>query len=112
MFDIEAEIPNPNNEIAAGMTAQLHVPTQTVLTHQLPTSLLSLDDAGILGIKAVDEENRVVFHPAEFVRSMSESVWLQGLPKNLRLITVGQGFVQNGELVEPVVESENEASSS
>ncbi len=46
----------------------------------------------------------MVFHPAEVLRADADSIWLGGLPERLRLITVGQGFVNPGETVTAVPE--------
>lgn len=42
----------------------------------------------------------VVFHEIEVVRAEVDGIWVTGLPEEARIITIGQGFVRNGETVE------------
>jgi multidrug efflux system membrane fusion protein len=108
-FAVELEVPNPNGRFAAGITAELHVTYERTLAHRVPASLLALNDAGVLGVKAVNSDDKVVFHPAEIVRAEVDAVWLAGLRERLRLITVGQGFVRAGDKVRPVPEATSAA---
>ncbi len=105
-FDIEIQVPNSKGELAAGMTGEIRIPTQTVYAHQISAALLSLNDEGVLGVKTVGNDNRVIFYSAQFARAASDGIWLTDLPKRLRFISVGQGFVRAGDLVQPVLESQ------
>jgi membrane fusion protein, multidrug efflux system len=98
-FRLELEVPNPTGRLTAGISAQLRLQQQPVPAHRVSSALLALDDAGRIGIKTVDEDDVVRFHPAEIARADAEAVWLTGLPDTLRVITVGQGFVRPGERV-------------
>jgi membrane fusion protein, multidrug efflux system len=104
-FTVELEVPNPDDRFVAGASAELHLPVATVDGHRLSPGVLTLNDAGVLGVKAVDEAGVVVFHPATVVRAEADAVWLAGLPERLRLITVGQGFVRAGDRVQAVPEA-------
>jgi multidrug efflux system membrane fusion protein len=53
----------------------------------------------------VGDGEEVVFYEAEVVRAEADAVWLAGLPEQVRLITVGQGFVRAGDQVRPVPEA-------
>ena len=105
-FKIEMEIPNPEGALPAGVSATLVLDLQKVYAHPLPSSLLSLDDQGRIGVKYVDIDNVVRFAEADIVKSTQNTVWLSGLPEQVRVITVGQGFVRNGQKVEPKSEHE------
>jgi multidrug efflux system membrane fusion protein len=72
-----------------------------VTVHSLSPALLGLDEAGTIGVKGVDADNRVEFHPVEIVDSSPEGVSVSGLPAEIRLITIGHGFVKPGDVVEP-----------
>jgi multidrug efflux system membrane fusion protein len=98
-------VPNPDGRFAAGASAELRVPFERALAHRIPASLLALNDAGVLGVKAIDAEAKVVFYPADVVRAEADAVWLAGLPERVRVITVGQGFVRAGDRVRPVPEA-------
>ena len=105
-FAIELEVPNPGSRLAAGVSAELRIVWQRVEAHRISPGLLSLDDAGEVGVKALDDDDTVVFYPARVVRAEPDAVWLVDLPEQLRLITVGQGFVRPGDRVRAVPEEE------
>lgn len=100
-FPAEVSIPNPEGAIAAGISAEITIPTDEVLAHFVSPSLVSIDPEGRLGVKTVDDDNTVHFHPIEIVRAEIDGIWVTGLPDTARLITVGQGFVNDGETVRP-----------
>lgn len=104
-FSVELEVPNPSGRFAAGVSAELRIPFERALAHRIPASLLALNDAGVLGVKAVDADQKVVFYPADVVRAEADAVWLTGLPERVRLITVGQGFVRAGDQVRAAPET-------
>jgi membrane fusion protein, multidrug efflux system len=103
-FRIELEVPNPGGRFMAGVSAELEIAYGESPAHRVPASLLALNDAGVLGVKSVDGDGVVAFHPADIVRADGEAVWLAGLPERVRLITVGQGFVRAGDQVRPVLD--------
>lgn len=103
-FRIELAIPNPDGRLRAGMTTELRLPAGQITAHQLSPALLTLADDGTIGVKSVDESDMVRFHAVQIVRSGADGVWVSGLPDDLRIISVGQGFVVHGQHVAPVVD--------
>ncbi len=103
-FSVEMEFANPDGRIPAGMTAELQIPTETARGHRLSSGLLTLNDAGELGVKRVDEQGVVEFLPVSLLQADAEAVWVEGLPERVRLITAGQGFVRDGDRVRVVGE--------
>ena len=101
-FVVELEIDNAAGEFRGGITAKLRIPAETVFAHKISPSLLTLDDDGNLGVKTVNELGQVEFHPADIAMSSSEGVWIAGLPHTASIITVGQGFVNEGSLVNSI----------
>lgn len=97
-FRVEAEIPNPDG-IAAGTSAEIRIVTGDVRAHRLSPALLSLNADGDLGVKAVDAEQRIVFHEVDIVRTEPDGAWVTGLPDPVLLVTRGAGFVAVGERV-------------
>lgn len=102
-FAVELEIPNPEGRFIDGVTAELTLPYADIRAHRLSPSVLTLSDTGLIGVKAVDADNRVVFHPVEIVDGNRRAVWVAGLPERVRLITVGQDYVRAGDIVDPVL---------
>jgi multidrug efflux system membrane fusion protein len=104
-FPIEIEVRNPGARFASGVSAELRIVEERVDAHRISPGLLSLDDDGQVGIKALTHDDRVVFYPARIVRAEADAVWLADLPPRLRLITVGQGFVRPGDHVRALPEA-------
>ena len=105
-FDIELEVDNEDGALRAGGTAVLRVPAEPVLAHRMSPSLLTLDDAGNVGVKIIDEDGRVAFVAADVALSANDGVWLAGLPETATIITVGQGYVTTGAVVTAVPEAD------
>lgn len=101
-FEIELEVPNPSGRLSAGISAEIRLVLERVLAHRVSPSVLTLADDGTLGVKSVDDDDVVIFLPVEIARADRNEVWLTGLPEEVRLITVGQGFVSDGAKVRPV----------
>ena len=104
-FKVELEVPNPGLAIPAGITAQIRVETERIYAHRISPRLISVSDDGVFGIKIVDADNRVQFIEADIVRFEPDAFWLGGLPREIRLITVGEDFTQPGDLVNVAAET-------
>jgi len=98
-FPVEIEVPNADGKVLDGITAQAVVNVGTAPAHLLPQSVLTLDDEGVLGIRAV-QESKVAFYPVTIVMDTREGVWVTGLPPTVDIITVGQEFVVPGQTVD------------
>ena len=102
-FEVELEVPNPDGRLTAGVSAEIRLLLERAPAHQVSPSVLALADDGTLGVKAVDDQDEVVFLPVDIAKADQNNVWLTGLPENVRLIVVGQGFVTDGQKVRPVL---------
>ena len=105
-FRIELEVPNPNESLRDGVTAELRVRVETIAAHFVSPAVLTLDDDGVVGVRLLDDDDRVVFHHADIVGDSAGGVWLASLPETVRLITVGQEFVRDGDVVEAAGEAD------
>jgi multidrug efflux system membrane fusion protein len=101
-FRVELDVPNPMGRIVEGATAELHVPLPAVDAHFIAPSMLSLSDDGKIGVKTVDDDNRVRFRPVEILRSTEDGIWVGGLPDTVTAITIGHEFVVAGQSIRPV----------
>lgn len=97
-FPVEIEIPNKDGKVLSGVTATATVTMGTVPAHLLPQSVLTLDDDGVLGVRAV-KENVVAFYPVTIISDSRKGVWVTGLPLTVDVITVGQEYVTTGQTV-------------
>ncbi len=98
-YRVEARLGNPDQTLPAGMTAQLSIPLTAVSAHALSPAYLALNDTGRIGVKVLDDQDRVVFQPVRVLAQDKDQVWVAGLPAEIRLITVGAGYVSEGEKV-------------
>ena len=103
-FRVELEVPNPERILRDGITAEIAFPTRPVPAHFVSPALLTLNDAGVVGVRVVGPADtkglRVVrFHPVTLVEDQTDGVWITGLPPESDIISVGQEFVREGEKV-------------
>ncbi|MCG8493686.1 MAG: efflux RND transporter periplasmic adaptor subunit [Sneathiellales bacterium] len=98
-FRVELLVNNDNNDLRAGVTAEIKFQTEKVLAHFISPAVLTLNDEGVLGVRAVDSDDMVVFYPVNVLSDTAEGTWITGLPDESLLITVGQEFVSEGEKV-------------
>ncbi len=102
-FAVELAVPNPDGTLPAGVTAEIQISGGTVMAHKISPSLLNLETDGNIGIKTLDDQDQVVFYTVEIARSQTNGIWVTGLPDTARIITVGQGYVMAGQVVDPIV---------
>ena len=105
-FPVELEVKNPSGVMTSGLTAKIHVPQPETHAYHVSPALLILNDEGKLGLKGIDEEHRVTFLPISLLKADKAGIWVYGLGEKADIITIGQGFVEYGELVEPVFVTE------
>lgn len=101
-FTVEVEVANPDLAIPAGMTAEVILRGRPVLATPVPRSVIALNDKGELGIRSVDDNDQVVFHPIDIVDDSTDALVLGGIPEGARVIVAGQNFVADGEKVKAV----------
>lgn len=99
-FRVELQADNSDGSVVSGTTAELRIPAEELSAHYISPALLSLNKQDEIGVKSVDEDGVVVFHTVNIVRTGVGGVWVTGLPERVRVITVGQGFVREGDRVE------------
>jgi multidrug efflux system membrane fusion protein len=104
-YTVELEVDNSAGRLRAGGTAELRIPAERVLAHRISPALLTLDDAGNVGVKVVNDKGEAQFVVADIALATGDGVWVAGLPEEATIITVGQGFVTSGTVVNAVPES-------
>ncbi|GLX77892.1 hemolysin D [Thalassotalea insulae] len=101
-FKIEVTIDNADYQLLAGLSSEVNIALEQVPAIKISPALLALDDKGNIGVKTVAED-KVVFTPINVVKSESDGLWLTGLGQQANIITLGQGFVRDGDVVEAVM---------
>ncbi|WP_299502649.1 efflux RND transporter periplasmic adaptor subunit [uncultured Roseobacter sp.] len=100
-FRVEIAVPNGDNKIRDGQTAEIMISAEGATAHLLPQSALTLNDDGTLGVRTIDDGAIVEFHPVALMRDTTEGVWLTGLDDTADVIVLGQEFVIAGVQVAP-----------
>lgn len=98
-FRVDIWTDNPDASIPSGLTAEVHLNAGIRKAHLIPTSSLTLNDEGVLGVRTVVEGDVVRFVPVVLIDDSPEGAWVTGLPDQVALITVGQEFVNDGQKV-------------
>ncbi|GGB42763.1 hemolysin D [Roseibium aquae] len=104
-FRIEVELPNPDGAARDGVTALTRLPLPPQMAHKITPAILTLNDSGQVGIRAVDETNTTVFYPVQVLGGETDGMWVGGLPEEVTAIVVGQDYVSDGQKVVPVFET-------
>jgi multidrug efflux system membrane fusion protein len=108
-YPVEITVENHDYSIRSGLTVGVRFGLGDVQAHQISPALFTLNDEGEMGVRTIDKSNRVKFHTVRIIEDGPDGVWVTGLPRTTRLITVGQEFVSAGEIVEPVYPEESGA---
>ncbi|MFE3836114.1 efflux RND transporter periplasmic adaptor subunit [Pseudogemmobacter sonorensis] len=99
-FRVEVEVDNPGGRIPAGISAEVELVTETVEAHYISMALLRIDAQGRIGVYVLDGENRTAFRPIGFVAADASGVWISGLGAREHLVTISQGALAGGQVVE------------
>lgn len=99
-FRVEVEVPNAGLAIRDGQTVEIIVSSGSARAHLLPQSALTLNNAGDLGIRFVDNQDVVGFAPVSILRDTTKGVWVQGLDDKVDVIVRGQEYVIAGVKVD------------
>lgn len=103
-FRVEIEFPNPDGVARDGTTALTRLPLKAEKAHKISPAILTLNDAGLVGLRVVKEDNTAQFVPVTILGGEADGVWIGGLPDVVRVIVVGQDYVGDGQVVEPVTD--------
>ncbi len=104
-FPVEVSVNNSELTLRSGITTDLVIPTTVVKAHMISPSLLTLDDAGELGVRTLTDQSVVKFTHITLIGDHDRGVWVSGLPDQALVVTQGQEYVSDGELVEAVIDN-------
>lgn len=100
-FRTEIEVPNSDWKLRDGVTADISITLKSAPAHYFSPAILALNDAGQIGVRLVDDNDIVRFRPVKILANDKTGVWVSGLPRRTRIITVGQEYVVDGQKVIP-----------
>jgi len=103
-YRIEVKVDGKYTDIRAGTTVELMVDAMEISAHLIPSSALTLDDEGAIGVKLIGAGNRILHRNIEIVgdsgNQLDPGIWVTGLSGTVNLVTLGQEIVFPGQVVE------------
>ena len=98
-YHVEVAVQNPSLSVRSGLSADLKIGVGVTTAHLIPVSSLVLDSAGRQGVRYLVAGDKVTFGPVAVLDETAEGLWVGGLSGSVRVITVGQSFVADGQKV-------------
>ena len=98
-FEITIEADNKDLSYKSGITTKIVIKGSELKAHKIPPSILTLLDDGTVGVKAIDNENMVIFYPTKTIKDTIDGMWVSGLPEKVNLIVSGQEYISLGDTV-------------
>ena len=98
-FEITIEADNKDLSYKSGITTKIIIKGSELKAHKIPPSILTLLDDGTVGVKAVDNDNKVTFYPTKTIKDTIDGMWVSGLPETVNLIISGQEYISIGETI-------------
>ena len=99
-FEITVEANNDDLLFKSGITASIKIKGSSIKAHKISPSILTLQDDGTVGIKAINDNNKVVFYPIKKEIDTIDGMWVSGLPDEVKIIVTGQEYITTGQIVE------------
>jgi len=97
-YRVEIAAANPQMT-RSGLSADVRIATGAGPAHQVPLSSLVLDAGGRQGVRFVLADDKVGFAPVKVLEETPQGIWVTGLKGPVRVITVGQSYVAEGQKV-------------
>jgi multidrug efflux system membrane fusion protein len=98
-FALEVDLPNPDGAIPSGMTAELRLTAATQPALTVPRSVLTLNEAGQVGLRLVVDGDIAAFLPVDLIDDTEAGFVVTGVPQGARVIVAGQDLVRDGDAV-------------
>jgi multidrug efflux system membrane fusion protein len=81
------------------MTAELRLTAAIQPALTVPRSVLTLNEAGQVGLREVTEGDIAAFLPVDLIDDTEAGFVVTGVPKGARVIVAGQDLVRDGDAV-------------
>ncbi len=100
-FRVEVTIPNDEQPLPSGMSAEVRIQTNEVQAHKISAAQLKVDSAGRMGVLILDDENIVQFEQVTVERADVDGLWISGIKEETRLVVISHGSLSAGQKVDP-----------
>jgi len=97
-FEVEIELDNSRRQILDGVSATATIKVGAIKAQLIPQSALTLETDGSLGVRILNGDI-VGFRSIKIVGDKAGGVWVAGLPQEVKIITLGQEYVEDGQKV-------------
>jgi len=100
-FKVQIKLSNTNNDIISGLSSEIQIGTKNESAFFISSSLISLDNNGILGIKVILND-KVSFIPIEVLSDVGNGYWIKLkklIAEDILIITQGSEYVIDGDLI-------------
>ncbi len=101
-FRLQVQVSNPKNKIISGLSSEIKIEIKDEYAFFIPSSLVSLNNDGILGIKVINKK-RVVFIPIDILSDTGSGYWIRIInneqKKEILIISQGSEYVVVNEEV-------------
>lgn len=98
-YHVEVTARAPGSKARSGLSARVLISAGAGPAHLVPVSALVLDARGRQGVRYVTANDMVAFSPVEVIEEAPGGIWVSGLTGQVRVITVGQSYVAEGQKV-------------
>jgi membrane fusion protein, multidrug efflux system len=98
-FPVEIALPNPDNTLPSGMSAEVQLLADPQRAVSVPRSVITLADSGDLGVRVVGDDDVAHFVPVVIIDDTEAGLVVTGVPKGMRIIVAGQDLVRDGDKV-------------
>ncbi|RUO46769.1 MULTISPECIES: efflux RND transporter periplasmic adaptor subunit [Idiomarinaceae] len=100
-FRVEITIPNQNDPIPSGMSAEVTIETNNVKAHKISAAQIKIDAAGRMGVLTINDNNETRFSPVTVERADVNALWVSGLDDETRLVIISHSSLTAGQKVTP-----------
>jgi len=100
-FRVEVTVPNQDNPIPSGMSAEVTIQTDRVKAHKISAAQIKIDTEGRMGVLTVNKDNETQFSPVSVERADVNALWVSGLDDTARVIVISHSSLTAGQKVNP-----------
>ena len=99
-FDVEIEIDNTEGSIRSGMSSEVSIVIDKAKAFSVSPAHLAISEDGSLKVKTIDSRNLVKIVDVKLIRASGNMAFVSGLDDGALMLTTGQAFVSEGEIVD------------